>query len=261
VASFGSARSGFRQSECSSKMQYLRSKLFDISWGLWTLLFLPIILILILMGSPSSPIRVVSKIWSNGTILLLKVVVGLSYVERGIENIPHERCLIVSIHQSTWETLFYITKFPNAAVIAKSELLNIPVFGWYLKNYPMIVIDRDMGPKAIRQMIEGSRKAIRDDRPILIFPEGTRKGVLEAVSFRRGVELLYSDLNVPVLLIALNSGLFWGPAKAFKCEGIITVSYLPAILPGLPRGEFRRQAEKILDDEKQHLIAEVRKSK
>jgi 1-acyl-sn-glycerol-3-phosphate acyltransferase len=237
-------------------MQYLRSKLFDIAWVLWTLPFMPAIPILMLFGSPSFYVGAISRIWSEGTFLLLKIIVRLSYVENGTENIPNQRCIIISNHQSSWETLFYIIKFPRAAIVAKSDLLRIPVFGWYLRNFPMIVIDRDMGSKAMRQMIEGSRDAIDKDRSVLIFPEGTRKSVSDMIKFRRGVELLYSELNVPVLLIAVNSGLFWGPDRRFKNGGAVTVSYLPPILPGLPRLEFKRRAEEILQSEKEKLLDE-----
>jgi len=87
-------------------------------------------------------------------------------------------------------------------------------------------------------------------RSVLIFPEGTRKSASEPVEFKRGVELLYTRLNRVVLPVALNSGLFWGPDRAYKRAGTISVSYLDPIEPGLAGSEFTRKAEQLLETER-----------
>lgn len=234
-------------------MQYLRSKLFDIMWGLWTLLFLPTIPLLILFGSPSRGVRMLARIWLRGVFFMLRHIVRLDHVEQGQNNIPNFPCIMISNHQSPWETLAFIFCFPDVAIISKKELLRVPIFGWFVKHYPMILIDRGTGSKALRQMINDSRVALDGGRPVLIFPEGTRKSVSDRVKFKRGIEFLYSELNVAVLPVAVNSGVFWGPGRSFKRNGTITMSYLPPILPGLSTFEFRRQAEGLLQEEKERL--------
>ena len=136
------------------------------------------------------------------------------------------------------------------AIVAKQELLTIPVFSWFLRKSPMILIDRESGSKAVRKMIDESQAVLAQGRSVLIFPEGTRKSASEPVEFKRGVELLYTRLNRVVLPVALNSGLFWGPDRAYKRAGTISVSYLDPIEPGLAGSEFTRKAEQLLETER-----------
>ena len=177
----------------------------------------------------------------------LNGIVGLTYAERGRHNIPGEPCLIVANHQSTWETLAFLILFPDVAIVAKKELLRIPVFSWFLRKSPMILIDRDSGSKAVRKMVDESRAAIAQGRSVLIFPEGTRKSVSEPIAFKRGVELLYTKLDRPVLPVALNSGHFWGPGQRFKRGGTVAVTYLAPIPSGLSGSQFTRKAEELLE--------------
>jgi 1-acyl-sn-glycerol-3-phosphate acyltransferase len=238
-------------------MQYLRSKLFDLFAVIWTLLLSPSFPILWVLRTPQHYLRRVALIWVEGLSFGLWYIVGLKYVERGRVNIPDQPCIIVANHQSPWETIVFASLFPGAAFVAKAEMVRIPVVGWFLKNYPMIMIERGAGAKAIRQLITESRSALAEGRSIIIFPEGTRTSVSDPVVFKKGVELMYSELKIPVLPVALNSGVFWGPDRSFKYSGTITVSILPVIEPGLSRREFSTQAESILQKEKEKLIIEL----
>jgi len=233
-------------------MQRIRSKLFDLLLAVWTGLFAPAVAILWLCGSPERGVRLASRLWARGVLIGLKWLVGLTYAERGLHNIPDEPCLIIANHQSTWETLAFLILFPDVAIVAKQELLTIPVFSWFLRRSPMILIDRESGPKAVRKMIDESRAALAEGRSVLIFPEGTRKLVSEPVAFKRGVELLYTKLDRVVLPVALNSGHFWGPGRSYKRAGTISVSYLSPIQPGLSGNEFTRRAEELLEAERKH---------
>ena len=231
-------------------MQRVRSKLFDVFLALWTGLFTPALAVLWLCGSPERSVRLASRLWARGVLLGLNWLVGLTYAEQGQHNIPEEPCLIIANHQSTWETLAFLALFPDVAIVAKQELLTIPVFSWFLRKSPMILIDRESGSKAVRKMVDESRAALAGGRSVLIFPEGTRKGVSEPIAFKRGVELLYAKLDRVVLPVALNSGHFWGPDRPFKRSGIISVSYLDPIPPGLPGNEFTRRVEQLLEVER-----------
>jgi 1-acyl-sn-glycerol-3-phosphate acyltransferase len=230
-------------------VQHVRSKIFDILLTLWTGLFTPALAILWMCGSPERRVRQVARIWARGVLIGLKWLIGLTYAERGQHNIPNEPCLIVANHQSTWETLAFLVLFPDVAIVAKQELLTIPVFSWFLRRSPMILIDRESGSKAVRKMVDESRAALAQGRSVLIFPEGTRKQVATHIEFKRGVELLYTKLDRVVLPVALNSGLYWGPDRPFKRPGMISVSYLSPIQPGLSGSEFTRKAEQLLEAE------------
>ena len=165
-------------------------------------------------------------------------------------------CIIVANHQSAWETLALAAIFPDASFVAKQETASIPIVGWFLKNYPMIMVDRGASANAIRQLVVDSRAVLAEGRSIIIFPEGTRKSISERVVFKRGAEVLYSELDRPVLPIAFNSGLFWSRTSAMKCQGTITLSYLPPIWPGLSGEEFRQKAQALLEMERDRLVRE-----
>jgi 1-acyl-sn-glycerol-3-phosphate acyltransferase len=234
-------------------MNFARSKLFDLFWVLWTAAFALPIPIFWLCGSPPAAIRAATRVWVRGTLFGLRSIVGLGYAERNREQVPQGPCLVVSNHQSAWETLAFLVLFPDAAVIAKRELLAVPIFGWYLRKSSMIVIDREDGPEALKRMVEEGRAALDGGRSVVIFPEGTRKAPTEPVEFKRGVGLLYSRLGVPALPVALNSGEFWGLGRRRRRPGTITLSYLPPIAPGLSASAFVRKAEALLELERSRL--------
>jgi 1-acyl-sn-glycerol-3-phosphate acyltransferase len=229
-------------------LQHIRSRLFDAVLVLWTAMFAPAVLVLLLCGRPRAPIRATSRVWAKGILLALRWTVGLGHRELGRENIPTGPCLIVANHQSQWETIAFLTLVPEVAIVAKRELMAIPVMGWFLRHSPMILIDRESGGSAIRHMLAEARKALAQGRPVLIFPEGSRMSVSSQVEFKRGIELLYLQLGVQVLPVALDSGVFWGADQPYKRRGDITVSYLPPIEPGLSGTEFVRRAQMAVRD-------------
>lgn len=238
-------------------MRAIRSRVFDAILIAWTAMFLPGLAVLFLCGRPTGAIRAVSRTWAKGVLFALKWTVGLTYVELGRQNVPVGPCLIVANHQSQWETIAFLILVPDVAIVAKQELLAIPVMGWFLRHSPMIIIDRDGGGSAVRHMVSEARAALAQGRAVLIFPEGSRQSSDVKVAFKRGVELLYRQLDVPVLPIALNSGSFWTAKERFKRAGAITVSYLPTIQPGLPGAEFARLAERAVQEALQRLDPRV----
>jgi 1-acyl-sn-glycerol-3-phosphate acyltransferase len=241
-----------------SALQPIRSRLFDVVLVLWTALFAPAALTLALCGTPERAVRKVARTWARGTLRLLGWCVGLNYVEVGRENIPSEPCLIIANHQSTWETLAFLALLPDVAIVAKQELLTIPVFAWFLRNSPMILIDRESSTTAMRKMVEGSRAALASGRSVLIFPEGTRQSVSVPITFKRGIEILYTKLDRKVLPVAHNSGHFWAPNDAYKQSGLITVSYLDPIEPGLTGAEFTRRSQFALERARRDAFGELR---
>ena len=237
-------------------MIYLRSKLYDFVFGtLWTLVFGALCLPIFMVVGTHERVRGFSRFWSRGLIWGLKNVVGLTHKEIGLENKKHNSPVIYACnHQSSWETLVFNTLVPDVAVVLKDSLYKYPILGWYLRNSPMIAVDREAGTAAMRQLLEGANSAMSDGRDILIFPEGTRQGVRENHPYNRGVALLYRRLGIPVVPVAINSGLFWAQDGYFKTAGEITVSYLPPIPPGLSANDFMDQLKVAIDGEKQRLV-------
>ncbi|MGH6643367.1 MAG: lysophospholipid acyltransferase family protein [Bradyrhizobium sp.] len=236
-------------------MHYLRSVVFDTLVVIWTLILSPAIPLLRVFDASSAKVRAVSQLWSHGVVFLLKYVVGLDYREQGRENVPDGPCIIACNHQSLWETVALCVIFPEASIVAKKELLNLPVVGWFLHRYPMILVDRSAGRQALKLMIEEARRAIGEGRKVLIFPQGTRQAVNEPMTFQpAGIAALYTNLGIPVLPTAHNSGLFWGKKTLMIHSGNITLSYLPAIPPGLDRKLFQAKLEQGISEEATRLI-------
>jgi 1-acyl-sn-glycerol-3-phosphate acyltransferase len=227
-------------------LRYLRSLAFNIAWGAWTALFGLAIPVLIVANAPPRTIRRFTRLWARGFLWLLASIVGLRYLRRGDDYPRHGPFLIIANHQSTWETVAALVLFPDVAIVSKRELVSIPVMGWFLRRSPMILVDRAEGAGALRQMTEASRAAIAEGRSVLIFPEGSRMPVGTPVRFKRGVELLYRTLGVPVLPVVHNSGSFWKLGREPKSSGLIAVTTLKPIEAGLHARTFVQTAQAAL---------------
>jgi 1-acyl-sn-glycerol-3-phosphate acyltransferase len=244
-----------RKVKGKSSLFYLRSAIFIASVVIWTLVLSLSVPVLWLTNASSAKVRAVSQVWSNGIVWLFKYAIGLDYREQGRENIPNGPCIIACNHQSLWETAVLCAIFPDASIVAKQELRKLPIVGWFLHRYPMILVDRAAGRQALKQMVAEAKAAIGEGRKVLIFPQGTRQAVDEPMTFQpAGIAALYTNLDVPVLPTAHNSGLFWGKKKLMIHGGTVTLSYLPVIPPGLDRKEFQAKVERMIAEEAGRLI-------
>jgi len=198
----------------------------------------------------------VSEVWATVSLLLLRLIVGLSYEVRGKHNLPQGVVIVALKHQSAWEAIALWVLLKNPAIVLKQSLARIPVFGWYMKRGEAIIIDRDAGPKALRPMVAAARSAIADGRSIAIFPEGTRTPVAAHQAYHPGVAALYMQLGLPVVPVAINSGLFWGRRSFVKRSGTILVEFLPPIEPGLDRRHFMVELERRIEGATAMLIVE-----
>jgi 1-acyl-sn-glycerol-3-phosphate acyltransferase len=236
-------------------LHYLRSIAFDAAVVIWTLVLSPTLPFLRLFNASSAQVRAVSQLWANGIVVLLKFVVGLDYREYGRENVPDGSCIIACNHQSLWETVALSAIFPEASIVAKKELIKLPIVGWYLYKYPMILVDRSAGRQALKQMIDEARRVVAEGRKVLLFPQGTRQAIDEPMTFQSaGISALYSGLDIPVVPMAHNSGLFWGKKTLMIHSGTVSVHYLPPIPPGLNRKDFQEKLERQISEESGNLI-------
>ncbi|WP_374366810.1 lysophospholipid acyltransferase family protein [Dongia sp.] len=231
-----------------------RALLFNTLYLLWTAAMHIVCLPLLL--APASVIHKAGKIWIAGSLWLLRICVGLDMREIGSEHLPAEPVLFAVKHQSAWETLYLSWRLNQPAFVLKKELLHIPLFGWFLRRVGMIAIDRSGKAAALKKMVADAKATFAQGRPVIIFPEGTRVAPGAHRPYQPGIAALYAQLGVPVIPVALNSGLFWGKKAILKKPGTITIEYLPPIPPGLDRKSFMRELESRIETASNRLAQE-----
>jgi 1-acyl-sn-glycerol-3-phosphate acyltransferase len=195
-------------------------------------------------------------VWSRWTLWLAGWTVGLRYEVRGRANLPAGPAIIAMKHQSAWDTFAAAALFEDPAIVVKRELLAIPFYGWYLRKAGMIGIDRDVGAAAMRRMLKAARAAVAQGRSILIFPEGTRTAVGDDAPYHPGVGALVRDLKLPLVPVALNSGLFWGRRRFLKRPGRIVVEILPPLATGFDRRRITEELRARIETATARLVGE-----
>jgi len=231
---------------------WLRSLALNMALYGWTA-FLCFALLATLFFPRRCMIAVV-HLWLRHIEWIERHIGGIHYRVTGREYVPEGACIIASKHQSAWETFKLHLLFGDPAIVLKAELLNIPIWGWYVRRAGMIPIDRSGGALALARMMAAAHKAADAGRRIVIFPQGTRTAPGEQRSYKSGVAALYQELNLPVVPMALNSGLLWGKNSFIKKPGLITIEFLPPIPPGLPRDEMMTRLKTGLEAAAERLL-------
>ena len=235
-------------------MVFLRSLLFQIFfWIFSTLINLAYIPALLMRRQVT--VRGM-EIWAAVSFWGLKHIVGLDFEVRGRENLPKGPAIYAGKHLSMWETVATHLLFKDPATVMKRQLLSIPGYGWYARKVEMIVIDREGGAKTIRTLIADAKRAIGEGRPIIIFPEGTRRPMGAPPDYKPGVAALYGALDVPCVPIAHNSALYWPRRGFLRKPGTVIVEILPSIPPGLKRPQFMAELEQRIESATSRLLAE-----
>lgn len=188
--------------------------------------------------------------WTRIMLFLLRVVCGLHYRVIGAENIPNQPSVILSKHQSAWETLALQRIFPPQVWVLKKELLRIPFFGWGLAMTSPIAIDRSSGKAALQQIVEQGKDRLKQNFWIVIFPEGTRISPGQTGKYHIGGAWLATHTGARVVPVAHNAGEFWGKNSFIKYPGTITVSIGKPIDPtGMEPGELNAQVKAWIEAE------------
>lgn len=238
-------------------MIYLRTFLFYFSFYTWTLILAILAIPVVFLPKPVA-YRFV-KLWSGGVLWLLRLCCGLGYEIRGREHIPDSPAIYAIKHQSAWETLALLTITPPLTAVLKKELLNIPIYGWYMRKLGMIPIDRSAGAGAMKKVIRRARVMLAAGRSFMIAPEGTRVPPGETRRYQPGVVALYKDLGLPVIPVALNSGLFWPKGRWIKPPGTVLIEFLPPVAPGLGKDALLETLKAKIEPATRALEAEGRK--
>jgi 1-acyl-sn-glycerol-3-phosphate acyltransferase len=235
-------------------MTVLRSLVFQFLFWAWTALLA--VLYLPLLVLPRRAMVIAGRAWPRSVLWLLARVVGLRHRVEGQENVPAGPAIWALKHQSAWDTLIVPILVPDPVVILKRELLWLPFYGWYAAKHGMIGIDRAGAAATLRRMAAAARQAAAAGHSIVVFPEGTRTAPGTRRPYHSGIAALYGQLDLPVVPVALNSGLFWGRRAFTRKPGTITLRILPPIPPGLDRRAFMARLEDTIETATAELVAE-----
>lgn len=211
----------------SKLILYIRSSLFWAGFIITTVIFG--LLILILFFTPSSFRLQIARLWSLSNNYLLKIICGIDFVVEGQENLNRKNAIILSKHQSTWETISLHSFTPLVRWVFKRELMYIPIFGWALALTDPIALNRGAGKAAINQLVKKGTEKLNDGKWIILFPEGTRTSPGKTHKYKIGGALLAEKSGYPVIPIAHNAGEFWPRHSFIKWPGTIKVVIGPAI--------------------------------
>jgi 1-acyl-sn-glycerol-3-phosphate acyltransferase len=215
-------------------MTTIRSALFLAFAYLWTgaliVLYLPLLAVL-----PRRRMQPWGRLWCRGVLGLARICCGIRYRVVGREHLPAGPLLLAAKHQSAWDGLIFHQVLTDPVYVLKRELLEIPGFGLYLGRLGNIGIDRDAGFRAIKQMLPAVGSRLAEGAQVIVFPEGTRVAPGTRHPYHPGIAALYQRFDVPLVPVALNSGLLWGRDAFPRHPGTITIEFLPPMPRGLDR--------------------------
>jgi len=227
----------------SKSILFLRSVLFNLFIRIVTHLLYVLFAPLLFIGRKGALIGCVG--WAYSVVYSAKYIAGIDFEVRG--KIPEGAAIFACKHQSAWETaIFYvITKRP--VYIYKKELLWLPFFNLFMVISGNIMVDRQAGASTLKNLVRKAKIRLSEGRPLVLFPEGTRKAFGAAPDYKPGIAALYNATDADVIPIALNSGKFWGRNEFLKKPGKIIVHFLPPIEKGLSKKEFMHRLETTIE--------------
>ncbi|MHC6223190.1 lysophospholipid acyltransferase family protein [Pseudomonas sp. X10] len=206
-----------------SILQAIRIFLFYLLLGTSSLLWCTLSFFVAPFLSFRARYRFINVYWCRFALVLARLFLGIKVKVSGAENVPNQPCVILSNHQSTWETFFLSAYFQPLSQVLKRELLYVPFFGWAMAMLRPIAIDRGNPKEALRQVASKGDQLLKQGVWVLIFPEGTRVPYGQVGKFSRGGTALAVNAGMPVLPVAHNAGKFWPKEGWGKRAGTIEV--------------------------------------
>ena len=210
-------------------MLFIRSLIYTIVVNIALIIIITIALLIFFL-----PIRIrynIISLWAKFCIWWLKITCKLDFKIIGKENIPTKTCVVMSNHQSTWDTLVFQTFLPQQTWVIKKELLFLPIFGWGLALLRPISIDRGNKLNAIRTVIKQGVSRIKDGIWVIIYPEGTRQPYKKLANYQSGGVAIAKKSGVDILPIYHNAGKFWSKGQFIKKPGTIVITIGKSINP------------------------------
>ena len=236
-------------------MTALRSFAFNVAFYVNIIVLMLLGLPLVLFGRHG--VFFMARLWRASSLWLLDKLCGLKVEYRGGGNIPPNAYILAAKHQSFLETFALLRHAHDFAIIYKSQLAWIPLFGLYLVGGRQIAIDRSHGRAAMTQIVAKARDVLGAGRQIMIYPEGTRRPPGAPPRYKYGVAAIYAGNGAPCLPVAVNTGLYWPRRQSTRRPGVAVIEYLPPIPPGLDRDGFAVRLERALEEASARLNEEA----
>lgn len=237
-------------------MLFIRSLLFNISC--YSIIAVACIINSVLgVFSRKATIKSWNYIFLPMIVGALRFIAGIKIEIRGKQYMNQESGIYAGKHESAVETYVLTNYLKRATFVMKKELTYIPIFGWAQAFYGLIPVNRAAGSAAMKDMLRHAKNMVKNCRPIIIFPEGTRRKPGQEPAYKPGVALLYQHLNLPVIPIASNTGFFWAKNSFLRYPGTIVFEFLPPIVPGLNKQEFMEKLQNSIEEKCHELNMET----
>lgn len=235
-------------------MNAVRSGLFYV-W-LFTVIAAMALLCVPLLFAPRPALTAAQRVWAALVLGGLRWICGVRVEARGLEHRPAGAALIAAKHQSMLDGIAPFAFLRDPCFVLKKELLANPVYGVYGRKAELVSLDREGGAAALKSLIAEVRDRLSGARPVIIFPEGTRRSPGAPPDYKPGVAGLYRDLDRAIVPMATNSGLRWPAGGWVMQPGAAVYEFLPPIAPGLKRGVFMSELQTRIETASEALRSE-----
>ena len=235
----------------------MRGIVFTLVYYLLSVLYvLASLPFLILPGH--TPVRAIIRSYTRAMNLNLRFVAGIRKEVRGRENLPDGPFVIAAKHQSWGDGFLIYPEIRNLAFVTGDHLEKFPLVGGILRKLGAIVIDTcGGGDRKAASLKEGMQRAKQEGRRVLIYPEGHLAPVGYHFRYKAGVWHMAQAMNVPVIPVATNIGLFWRQQERHKTPGTAVIEFLPPINPDMPKQEFLAKLTDVVESQTSKLVAEA----
>ena len=208
--------------------------------------------------------KIIIEMWNYGFIpfllVMLKYIAGIEIEIRGKQFIKQEGVLYAAKHESALETYFLSAYIKKLVFVLKKELTYVPLFGWAQYFYGMIPVDRLAGGAAMKNLLKQAKDRIAKGRPIIIFPEGTRVKPGTISGYKPGLLFIAQNLKVPVVPVALNTGLFWQKNSFLRHKGKVIIEFMEPMPEIADKKEFMSLLQERIENKCRELNEETVKN-
>lgn len=241
-------------------MTFVRSWLGTI----WIYFWIAIAVITIVLVGPFIPQKWLISIPNNFYLPIalwgLRVFGGISIEIRGRQYINQDKAIYACKHESALETYVMTSIIKRGVMILKKELTYIPLFGWAQWLYGLIPVDRGAGAKAMKKMLAAAQKRVDQNRPIIIFPEGHRMKPGTTQKYKPGFLFMAQNLNLPIIPVALNTGMFWPRSSTKHLQGKVIIEFMEPMTAGKDKNAFIEELQRRIEQKCDELNEETVKN-